>query len=71
MYFSVIDGQTTGTYQFQTEIYGFTDMPADFQKAIDPTLNNEKDTFAFLDDTLIIFHGTKDQHIEKLKRGFG
>ena len=43
-------------------------MPVEFQKAIDLTLNNERDTFAFLDDILIISHGTKDDHINKLKR---
>ena len=66
--FSIIGGQATGTYQFQTGFYGLTDMPAEFQKAIDLTLNNEKDTFAFLDDILIISHGTKEQHIDKLKK---
>ena len=66
--FSIIGGQATGTYQFQTGFYGLTDMPAEFQKAIDLTLNNEKDTFAFLDDILIISHGTKEQHMEKLKK---
>ena len=55
-------------YQFQTGFYGLTDIPAEFQKAIDLTLNKEKDTFAFLDDTLIISHGTKDDHMNKLKR---
>ena len=44
-------------------------MPAEFQKAIDLTLNNEKDTFVFLDDILIISHGTKEQHIDKLTKG--
>ena len=43
-------------------------MPAEFQRVIDLTLNNETDIFAFLVDILIIFHGRKDQHIEKLKR---
>ena len=66
--FSIIGGQATGTYQFQTGFYGPMDMPAEFQKAIDLTLNNERDTFAFLDDILIISHGTKDDHINKLKR---
>ena len=65
--FSIIGGQATGTYQFQTGFYGLTDMPAEFQKAIDLTLNKEKVTFAFVDDILIISHGTKDQHIEKSK----
>ena len=67
--FSILGGQATGTYQFQTELYGLSDMPAEFQKAIDLTWNNEKDTFAFLDDhNLIISHGRKEQHIDKLKR---
>ena len=66
--FSIIGGQATGTYQFQTGFYGLTDMPAEFQKAIDLTLNNERDTFAFLDDILDISHGTKDDHINKFKR---
>ena len=43
-------------------------MAAEFQKAIDLALNNEKDTFTFLDDILIISHGTKEQHLEKLTR---
>ena len=42
-------------------------MPAEFQKTIDLTLNNEMDTFAFLDDIIIISHGTKEDHINKLK----
>ena len=46
--FSIIGGQATGTYQFQTGFYGLTDIPAEFQKAINLTLNNERDTFAFL-----------------------
>ena len=66
--FSITGGQATGTYQFQTGFYGLTDMPAEFQKAIDLTLNNEKDTFDFLDDIWTISHGTKEQHIDKLKK---
>ena len=48
--------QATGIYQFQ------------FQKALDLTLKNEKDTFAFLGDILIIFYRTKEHHFEKLKK---
>ena len=66
--FSIIGGHATGTYQYQTNFYGLTDMPAEFQKAIDPTLNKERDIFAFLDDILIISHGTKEDHMNKLKR---
>ena len=42
--FSIIWCRATGTYQFQTGFYGLTDMPAEFQKALDLTLNNEKKT---------------------------
>ena len=43
-------------------------MPSEFPKTIDLTLNNEKNTFAFLDDILIISHGKKYQHIKNLKQ---
>ena len=39
-------GKATGTYQFQTEIYGLTDKPAEFQKAVDLTLTNCTNTYA-------------------------
>ena len=58
--FSIIRDRAAGTYQFQTGFYGLTDMSTKFQKAIDLTLKNEKDTFAFLDDILIISRGTKE-----------
>ena len=63
--FIINRGRATGTYQQQTCFYGLTDMLAEFQKAKDLTLKNEKDTFAFLDDILVISHSTKDQHTEK------
>ena len=65
--FSITGGKETGTYQFQTGFYGLTDLPAAFQKAINLTLINEKDTFAFLDDFLIISHNN-EQRVDKLKR---
>ena len=36
--FSLIGGNATGTYQFQTGFYEITDLPAEFQRAIDLTL---------------------------------
>ena len=66
--FSIIGGRATGAYQFRAGFYGLTDMTADFQKAIDLTLNIGKDTFAFLDDILVISHGPKEQHIEKITK---
>ena len=45
--FSLIGGNATGTYQFQTGFYGLTDMPAEFHKAIDLTLTNCSNTYAY------------------------
>ena len=63
-----IFGQATGTYQFQTVFHGLTDMPTDFQKAIDLRLNIKKDTITFFNDLLFISHGTKEKHMDKLKK---
>ena len=35
---NIICGESTGTYRFKTGFYGLTDMPAEFQKAMDYTL---------------------------------
>ena len=65
--FSLIGGNATGTYQFQTGVYGLTDMPAEFQKAIDLTLTNCTNTYAYLDDILIVTKGWLDVHKQKLQ----
>ena len=38
--FNIVGGIATGTYRFLTGFYGLADMPAEFQKAMDRTLNN-------------------------------
>ena len=48
--FNIVSGETTGIYHFKTGFYGLTDMPAEFQKAMDYTLIGLKNTFCFLDD---------------------
>ena len=63
--FKIIGGQTTGTYLFLTGFYGLADMPAEFQKAMDRTINHAKNTFCFLDDILIVSKGSEQEH-EKL-----
>ena len=65
--FNIVGGQATGTYRFLTGFYGLADMPAEFQKAMDRTLNNSKNTFCFLDDILIVSKGEAKDH-EKLVR---
>ena len=63
--FNIIGGIATGTYRFLTGFYGLADMPAEFQKAMDRTLNHAKNTFCFLDDILIVSKGNEQEH-EKL-----
>ena len=52
----------TGIYRFQMGFYGLTDMPAEFQKAMDYTLIGLKNTYCFLDDILIVSEGSLEEH---------
>ena len=47
-----------GTYRF----YGPTDMPAEFQKAMDYILVGLKITYRFLDYILIVSKGSEEDH---------
>ena len=64
--FNIAGGQATGTYRFITDFYGPTDMPAQFQKAIDNTLKGLADTYTFLDDIIIVSGGGIKNHKEKV-----
>ena len=64
--FKIIGGQASGTYRFNSDFYGLTDMPAEFQKAIDKTLYNLSNTFSFLDDIIIVTGGGLRNHKQKL-----
>ena len=63
--FNIIGAQATGTYRFLTGFYGLANMPAEFEKAMERTLNRAKNTFCFLDDILIVSKGSEQEH-EKL-----
>ena len=60
--FNIISGDMTGTYRFQTGFYGLTDMPAEFQKAMDYILIGLENTYCFLDDILIVSKGSLNEH---------
>ena len=62
--FNIVSGDMTGTYRFKTGFYGLTDMPSEFQKAMDYTLIGLKNTFYFLDDILILSKGSEDDHLQ-------
>ena len=52
----------TGSYRFQTGLYGLTDKPSDNQKAMDYTLIRLKITYCFLGDILIVSKGSVEEH---------
>ena len=68
--FNLIGGNASGTYQFETGFYGLTEMPAEFKKASDLTLTNCTNTYAYLDDILIVTKGSTELHQQKLKAVF-
>ena len=61
--FNIICGESTGTYRFKTGFYGLTDMPAEFQEAMDYTLIGLQNTYCFLDDIIIVSTGTEAAHL--------
>ena len=60
--FNIISGDMTGTYRFQTGFYGLTDMPAEFQKAMDFTLIGLKNTYCSIHEILIVSKGSLEEH---------
>ena len=62
--FNIICGDATGTYRFKTGFYGLTDMPAEFQKAMDYTLVGLSNTYCFLDDIIVVSKGNKESHLK-------
>ena len=61
--FNIVSGYMTGTNRFKIGFYGLTDMPAEFQKAIDCTIAGLDNTFCFLDDILIVSRGGIEKHL--------
>ena len=66
--FNIVSGDMTGTYRFKTGFYGLTDMPAEFQKAIDCTLAGLENTFCFLDDILIVSRVGIEKHLHLVRK---
>ena len=66
--FNLVNGDMTGTYRFKTEFYSLTDMPAEFQKAIDCTLAGLDNTFCFLDDIIIVSRGGIEKHLDLVRK---
>ena len=60
--FNIVCGEQTGTYRFKTGFYGLTDIPKEFQKAMDNTLEGLSEVFCFLDDILVVSKGSVVDH---------
>ena len=60
-------GAATGIYRLVTGFYGLTTISADFRRIMDLTLSGSTNTFAFVDDILLVTHGTEDEHVLKVK----
>ena len=61
----------TGTYRFKTGFYGLTDMPTEFQKAMDCTLQGLEGVICYLDDILVVTKGDVQEHnnmVEKVSQ---
>ena len=58
----------TGTYRFKTGLYGLTDLPAEFQKAINCTFAGLTITFCFLCDILIVSRGRIEHHLDLVQK---
>ena len=65
--FQMFGGAATGIYRFITGFYGLTTMPTEFQRLLNLTLAGITNTFASIDDMLVVTHGTEDEHIKKAK----
>ena len=65
--FQIIGGRATGTHAFNTGYYGLTIMPLEFQKIMDKLLHKIRNSFAVIDDILIVTKGTSQQQIEKVE----
>ena len=66
--FKILCGEATGTYRFKTGFYGLTDMPIEFQKAMDCTLQGLEGVICYLDNILIVTKGDVQEHNELVEK---
>ena len=61
--FSINCGESIGTYRFKTGIYGLTEIPAKFQKAMDYAHVGHQNNYDCLDDIIIDSTGSESVHL--------
>ena len=60
--FSIVGGETTGTYRFLTGFYGLGEMPSEFQRVVDSLLKNIPFTNCYIGDILVASRGSLKEH---------
>ena len=60
--YSIVGGETTGTYRFLTGFYGLGNMPNEFQRVMDSLLKNIPFTNCYIDDILVASRGSLEEH---------
>ena len=65
--FSLTGGNATGLYQMQTGFCGLMYIPAEYLRAIDLILTKCINTYACLDDILIVTKRLAESHRQKLQ----
>ena len=60
--FSILGGETIGTYRFLTGFYRLGDMPNEFQRVMDSLLKDIPFTNCYIDDILIASKSSLNDH---------
>ena len=64
--FNILCGDATGTYRFKTGFYGLTDIPTEFQKAMNCFLQGLEGVICYLDD--IVTKGDIQKHDDLVEK---
>ena len=60
--FSIVGGETTGTYRFLTGFYGLLDTPNEFQRVMDSFFKDIPFTNSYIERILIASKGSLNKH---------
>ena len=66
--FNVLCGDATETCRFKTGFCGLTDMPTEFQKAMDCNLQGLEGVICYIDNILIVTKGDVHEHNELVEK---
>ena len=64
--FNIVCGKATGTNRFLMAFYGLNNTPAEFQRTMDAILLTLQNTFAFVDDIVIVTKGPLEEHMKQV-----